>query len=104
MGAQGRGYCTGGAGLTRTIPVSAELLQLFGGYLHEESPGQGQRPTGWRVPGRRYDGQALAGLWAQVPESMRLTRLAAATVPAQYAGGVLPRGNLASGVDGPESV
>lgn len=62
-------------------------------------PGQGAAADWVEGARGRCDGQALAGLWAQVPESMRLTRLAAATVPAQYAGGFCQEGTWRAGID-----
>ena len=47
----------------------------------------------------RCDSRAFAQLWGQVPEGMRLSRLAAATVPAQYAGAFCHDGTFHAGID-----
>lgn len=47
----------------------------------------------------RCDYQALEGLWAQVPEPLRLSRLAESTVPAQYAGGFCHDAIWRAGID-----
>lgn len=56
--------------------------------------------TGWVEEARgRCDSGAFAQLWAQVPESMRLPRLAASTVPAAHAGGFCHEGTFQAGID-----
>jgi integrase len=47
----------------------------------------------------RRDPAALEGLWAAVPESMRLSCFAESTVPAQYAGAFCHDGTWRAGVD-----
>lgn len=61
---------------------------------------QRQASTDW-VEGARgsCDWQAVVGLWAQVPEPMRLSRLAESTVPAQYADAFCHDGTWRAGVD-----
>lgn len=60
----------------------------------------GQTATSWVEEARgRCDFRAFAQLWAQVPEAMRLTRLAASTVPAGHAGGFCHDGTFRAGVD-----
>ena len=62
--------------------------------------GHGPAATDWVEDARgRCGSRALAGLWAQVPESMRLSRLAASTVPDRYAGGFCHDGTWRAGVD-----
>jgi integrase len=61
---------------------------------------RGRAATDWVEDARgRCDSQALVGLWAQVPEPMRLSRLAESTVPARYAGGFCHDGTWRAGVD-----
>jgi hypothetical protein len=47
----------------------------------------------------RCDRQAFAGLWATVPESMRLSCYAESTVPPQYAGAFCHDGTFRAGMD-----
>ncbi len=47
----------------------------------------------------RCDPQVLEGLWAAVPEQMRLSRFAPDTVPPQYAGAFCHDGTWLAGVD-----
>jgi len=47
----------------------------------------------------RRDWPALEGLWAAVPEPMRLSCFAESTVPAQYAGAFCHDGTWRAGVD-----
>lgn len=47
----------------------------------------------------RCNPRALEGLWAAVPESMRLARFAESTVPPQYAGAFCHDGTWRAGVD-----
>jgi integrase len=47
----------------------------------------------------RCDPRALEGLWAAMPEQMRLTRFAADTVPPQYAGAFCHAGTWRAGLD-----
>jgi integrase len=47
----------------------------------------------------RHDSPTLEGLWATVPEPMRLSCFAESTVPAQYAGAFCHDGTFRAGVD-----
>jgi integrase len=62
--------------------------------------GSAQTASDWVEAARgRCDWQALAGLWAMVPEPMRLTCFAESTVPARYAGAFCHDGTWRAGVD-----
>jgi hypothetical protein len=59
-----------------------------------------QAAVDWLEAARdRCDPQALGGLWAAVPEPMRLSRFAESTVPSQYAGAFCHDGTWRAGVD-----
>jgi hypothetical protein len=61
-----------------------------------------QAAVDWLEAARdRCDPQALGGLWAAVPEPMRLSRFAESTVPSQYAGAFCHDGTWRAGVDLP---
>jgi hypothetical protein len=62
--------------------------------------GREQAAVDWLEAARgRCDLQALGGLWAAVPETMRLSRFAESTVPPQYAGAFCHDGTWWAGVD-----
>ena len=61
--------------------------------------GREQAAVDWLEAARgRCDLQALGGLWAAVPETMRLSRFAESTVPPQYAGAFCHDGTWRAGV------
>ncbi len=61
---------------------------------------QAQSAVDWLEAARpSCDRQVLEGLWAAVPEPMRLSCFAASTVPAAYAGGFCQDGTWRAGVD-----
>jgi len=62
--------------------------------------GRAEAALDWLEAARgRCDPQALGGLWAAVPETMRLSRFAESTVPPQYAGAFCHDGTWRAGVD-----
>ena len=62
--------------------------------------GRAESSVEWLESARgRRDWPALEGLWAAVPEPMRLSCFAESTVPAQYAGAFCHDGTWRAGVD-----
>ncbi len=62
--------------------------------------GLAESSVDWLASARgRRDSTALEGLWAAVPEPMRLSCFAESTVPAQYAGAFCHDGTFRAGVD-----
>jgi integrase len=62
--------------------------------------GRAEAALDWLESARGHcDLQALEGLWAAVPEPMRLSRFAESTVPPQYAGAFCHDGTWRAGVD-----
>jgi hypothetical protein len=62
--------------------------------------GRAQAGVDWVEAARsRCAGQAVEGLWARVPQPMRLSYFAESSVPAQYAGAFCHDGTWRAGVD-----